>query len=163
MVGIGAKIFDRGNDLDTARKLAEGCLWAYESMPSRIMPEIMNVLPCPRSGNCTWDQTKWHEVVSTTNNPYEGSVEEIITEKGLPPGVSSIHDGRYILRPEAIESVFVLYRITGDQSLQDRAWTMFQSIEKHTRTEIAHAALEDVAKQKPVQLNEWSPSGLARR
>jgi len=37
-----------------------------------------------------------------------------------------------------------LYRITGDISLRDAAWKMFQNIEKATRTDIAHAAISDV-------------------
>ena len=52
-------------------------------------------------------------------------------------------------RPEAIESVFILYRITGDTVLQDKAWKMFQAIEKYTRTDIAHAALDDVTVANP--------------
>ena len=49
-----------------------------------------------------------------------------------------------LYRPEAIESIFILYRITGDASLQDTAWKMFQSIEHYTKSDIAHAALDDV-------------------
>ena len=40
--------------------------------------------------------------------------------------------------------MFIMYRITGDKSLQDAAWKMFQTIEKATRTDIAHAAIENV-------------------
>lgn len=47
-------------------------------------------------------------------------------------------------RPEAIESVFILYRITGDKSLQDAAWRMFSNVEKITRTKYAHAVINDV-------------------
>jgi mannosyl-oligosaccharide alpha-1,2-mannosidase len=47
-------------------------------------------------------------------------------------------------RPEAIESVFIMYRITGDKTLQDAAWRMFRSIEKLSRTDIAHAGIVDV-------------------
>lgn len=54
-----------------------------------------------------------------------------------------------VSRPEAIESVFILYRITGDKTLQDKAWDMFQSIDKHTRTDIAHAALDDITVPQP--------------
>ena len=42
-----------------------------------------------------------------------------------------------------------MYRITGDTTLQDKAWKMFTAIEKHTRTEIAHAALDDITVPKP--------------
>jgi mannosyl-oligosaccharide alpha-1,2-mannosidase len=47
-------------------------------------------------------------------------------------------------RPEAIESVFVLYRITGDPTLQDAAWRMFESINNATYAEYAHSAIADV-------------------
>ena len=153
MAGIGAKIFDRDDDLDAARKLTDGCIWAYESMPSGIMPEMIDTVPCLQSEDCLWDENKWHEAVLSKGNPHSVPVEQLITDKGLPPGFSHIQDGRYILRPEAIESVFIMYRITGDKTLQEKAWNMFQSIEKHTRTDIAHAALEDVSKPKPVQLD----------
>lgn len=52
-------------------------------------------------------------------------------------------------RPEAIESIFILYRTTGDAVLLEKAWSMFQAIEKHTRTDIAHAALTDVTLAEP--------------
>jgi mannosyl-oligosaccharide alpha-1,2-mannosidase len=40
--------------------------------------------------------------------------------------------------------VFVLYRITGDESLREKAWEMFERIEKVTRTSIAYAGVGDV-------------------
>lgn len=53
-------------------------------------------------------------------------------------------DPRYQLRPEAIESIFLLYRITGKEDLRDLAWQMFQSLIKSTRTSIAYGAIRDV-------------------
>lgn len=52
-------------------------------------------------------------------------------------------------RPEAIESVFILYRISGDPVLQDKAWEMFNNIMKHTITDIAHAGLSDCTVPDP--------------
>ena len=49
-----------------------------------------------------------------------------------------------LLSPEAIESIFVLYRITGDTTLQDTAWRMFEAINNATKTDIAHSAIADV-------------------
>ncbi|KAG5359120.1 Mannosyl-oligosaccharide 1,2-alpha-mannosidase MNS2 [Yarrowia sp. C11] len=34
----------------------------------------------------------------------------------------------YLMRPEAIESVYYMYRITGDPVWQDRGWEMFRSV-----------------------------------
>ena len=56
---------------------------------------------------------------------------------------------QYILRPEAIESVFVMYRLTGDNSWRQKGWQMFKAIEKHTRTAIANSGIEDVMSEKP--------------
>lgn len=54
-----------------------------------------------------------------------------------------------VSRPEAIESIFILYRITGDPRLRERAWDMFNTITKYTTTDIAHAALEDCTVANP--------------
>ncbi len=56
-------------------------------------------------------------------------------------------------RPEAIESVFVLYRITGDTRLQEKAWKMFESVVEHTRTDIAFSAIADVTDREPEKTN----------
>jgi mannosyl-oligosaccharide alpha-1,2-mannosidase len=143
MIGIASKTF-KLDDLDVAEKLAEGCVWAYESIPAGIMPEIVNTVPCIQ--NCTWSEEAWHQaVMNRARPPPKTSVQEVISVSGLPPGFAGIQDGRYILRPEAIESVFIMYRITGDVKWQDKAWKMFLAIEKATRTTIAHASIEHVA------------------
>jgi len=36
------------------------------------------------------------------------------------------------LRPEVIESVFIMYRATGDPMWQEKEWIMFNAIRKHT-------------------------------
>ena len=55
-----------------------------------------------------------------------------------------VRDPRYLLRPEAIESVFYMWRITGNQSWRDAAWRMWQGIVKETETEMAFASINDV-------------------
>lgn len=42
-----------------------------------------------------------------------------------------------------------MYRLTGDDSWRVKGWKMFEAISKHTRTELAHAAINDVTAQKP--------------
>lgn len=53
-------------------------------------------------------------------------------------------DDRYILRPEAIESVWYMYRITGDKEWQEKGWKMWQATEKLTRTPVAHSAVSSL-------------------
>ncbi len=154
---MGAKVFGQPEDLDTARKLVDGCLWAYNSMPSGVMPEVFTAVACDTEDglNCTWSQQKWHDAVSEyspgpNRTPRSGkSAEQIIMQEHLPPGMVDIQDARYALRPEAIESIFVLYRITGDESLQDKAWRMFEAICNATRTQIAFASVVDVTEPQP--------------
>ncbi|MCJ1321508.1 hypothetical protein MMC15_006853 [Xylographa vitiligo] len=119
MIGIASQIFGL-NDLSTARKLVDGCIWSYASTPAKIMPETFRLIPC--KGDCMWNEAEWRKEVLN-----------------------------YQTEPEAIESVFILYRITGDTTLQDKAWDMFQAIEKHTRTDIAHASLIDVTLSIPAK------------
>ncbi|KAI9832756.1 MAG: hypothetical protein M1819_003976 [Sarea resinae] len=141
MVGIGAKIFDRLEDMDTARKLVDGCIWAYSITPTGIMPESFRVMKCQDPKHCVWNEEKW---LSTKYGEH------------LPRGFTSMGDSRYILRPEAIESVFVYYRLTGDTSYQDKAWQMFEAIERYTRTDIAYSSIKDVTVPEPEKMDEMS-------
>ncbi|KAI9754856.1 MAG: hypothetical protein M4579_004513 [Chaenotheca gracillima] len=168
MVGIGAKLFQRKEDLQTAKKLVDGCLWGYESSVTGIMPEILVALPCKDLKTCPWDEAAWHQALVDrgfrSGSQAETEAEKIANEiekQRLIPGVTDFSDRRYILRPEAIESVFVLYRITGEEYLLDKAWAMFSAIEKYARTDIAHAALNDVTDPKPDQLDQMESFWLA--
>lgn len=151
MVGIGAKIFDRPEELPIARKLIDGCIWAYNATATGIMPEVFKLVPCDDRNNCQWNQDKWYAAIlgkpdahhNLTLDEREEARIQIETYK-FPPGFYEIQDRSYKLRPEAIESIFILYRLTGDPALLEAAWKMFTTIETHTRTRYGHAGLKDV-------------------
>lgn len=63
MLAIGAKIFDRSSDLDLARKVTDGCIWAYEATTTGIMPERYLAVPCSNGVQCTWNETKYQELI----------------------------------------------------------------------------------------------------
>lgn len=152
MLALGGKLVQNGTHVHKGEKLMDGCVWAYKSMPLGIMPEVFHVLPCDSIDHCPWDEEKWKLAVVEAagwglSDNKEGDLhnaDRIINHKRLPKGFLSIPDTRYILRPEAIESVFLLYRITGRRDLPDSAWAMFQAIDSNTRTELANSALLDV-------------------
>ncbi|KAI8320315.1 mannosyloligosaccharid alpha-mannosidase [Martensiomyces pterosporus] len=54
------------------------------------------------------------------------------------------YDRSYILRPETIESLMILYRVTGDEMYKEWGWSMFLAIEKWTKTPAAYSAYGDV-------------------
>ncbi|KAJ1671956.1 hypothetical protein GGF38_000410 [Coemansia sp. RSA 25] len=74
-----------------------------------------------------------------------------MTATGLGPEAFSINDygmdvahGHYVLRPETIETLFILYRVTGNTKYQDWGWNIFMAIEKHARVEFGYAGVGDV-------------------
>jgi Glycosyl hydrolase family 47 len=50
----------------------------------------------------------------------------------------------YLLRPEAVESFYILNTLTGDPIYREWGWEVFLAIEKYTKTEIAYGSLRNV-------------------
>ncbi|KAI1029262.1 hypothetical protein LB505_006222 [Fusarium chuoi] len=128
MFALAGKLFSIEEHVSIGERLARGCAWAYSAFPTGIMPEIFDLVACPSLSPCEWNETLW----KPQNN------------QKLPPGFRHARDPRYILRPEAIESVFIMYRLTADPKWQDLAWNMFQAVVKYSSTELANAAVDDV-------------------
>lgn len=148
MYALGGRLMGNEEHVDIGRKLTDGCIWAYKHSPTSIAPEIFEMRACDATieHDCDWDDEKWRRIYSgRTNSHLQGAeLDKYLARKRMPKGFLSISDRRYLLRPEAIESVFVLYRITGDSSLLDTAWDMFTAITTHTQTAKAYASLQDV-------------------
>jgi len=53
--------------------------------------------------------------------------------KGARVGEFPPYDARYMLRPETVESLFIAFRLTGDNRYREYGWAIFQAIEKHCR------------------------------
>ena len=103
MLALGAKILQNDDDLALARKLTDGCIWAYNSTKSGVMPEVFHVIPCPDP--CSWQEDKWFSgVAEKVENaqddirPQNERVKSKITDERLIQGYTSIEDRRYILR-----------------------------------------------------------------
>jgi mannosyl-oligosaccharide alpha-1,2-mannosidase len=163
-LALGSRLFSRPTDLLTARKLTDGCIWAYNYLPSGIMPETFHLIPCPSRETCPWNSTLWKEEVLLTAHVAGSTAEtadQVIREQLLPPGFTDVGDPRYILRPEAIESIFILYRITGDKTLLNAAWKMFSAIQSRTETEFANAELEDVRVERPSKTDRMESFWMA--
>ncbi|KAF1943193.1 seven-hairpin glycosidase [Clathrospora elynae] len=137
LFALGGRLFNNDEYLETGARLARGCAYAYKAFPTGIMPERYNMVLCPgpdHRKHCAWDE----EVYAT-----EAAARTQYTSN-LPKGFTTAKDPRYILRPEAIESVFILWRITGDPVWRETAWEMFQAVANATDTEFANAAIVDV-------------------
>merc|ERR1712137_181670 len=86
-----------------------------------------------------------HESYIRTATKIGPEAFEFITEEFQP-----VSNGKYyILRPEVVESYFVLWRTTKDPKYRDWAWSAFQAIETHCRTSAGYAGLRDVTSSNP--------------
>lgn len=136
MFALGGRLFGLVEHVEIGEQLARGCAWAYSQFPAGVMPEIFGLVPCqspdssvPATSACPWDEQRWRDESEDTS---------------LGEGWRHAHDPQYLLRPEAIESIFMLYRITAKEDLRDLAWDMFQRIEAATETSLAYAAITSV-------------------
>lgn len=128
MFSLGGKLFGIPDQVRVGDRLARGCGWAYGQFPTGVMPEKFSLIPCDSMDGCAWDEKKWLSQGNTALNR----------------GWVDARDPRYMLRPEAIESIFLLYRMTGAEDLRDIAWDMFKGIVRSTETDIAYAAIRQV-------------------
>ncbi|KAH8668714.1 glycoside hydrolase family 47 protein [Xylariales sp. PMI_506] len=146
---LSGRLFNRPHDVDTGSKLTKGCIYAYKSFPTGVGPERWNMAPCKSRTECEWDEEIWQQELK----------RQWAWEEHLPKGFTTAKDPRYLLRPEAIESVFVLYRITGRSEFQEAAWDMFQAVRNATRTPYASGAVLDVTQPVgPDQVDDYMES-----
>ncbi|KAM0747845.1 seven-hairpin glycosidase [Meredithblackwellia eburnea MCA 4105] len=130
MLGLGAKLLNRRHDMETALNVTEACAWAYESSATGVGPESLTFYE-PN------DPSRYYTVDSPDGQ------SKMRKPRGNPMGVRH-GDGKYIGRPETIESVFYMYRITGDRKWQDRGWQMFTSWVEHAINESGFSTISNV-------------------
>ncbi|EDV24520.1 uncharacterized protein TRIADDRAFT_25880 [Trichoplax adhaerens] len=72
---------------------------------------------------------------------------------GLGKDAQSSYSGEmhYILRPEVVETYFVLWRITRDKKYRDWGWDAAQSIEKYCKSKAGYSGISNVYSNSPSQ------------
>jgi mannosyl-oligosaccharide alpha-1,2-mannosidase len=142
--GIAGRMWQNDEWLDIGQRLTLGCVYAYRAFPTGMGPERWNMVAC-KSGDksttsCPWDEARFDAAKKLRPEWNEH----------LPKGFTTAKDPRYILRPEAIESVMIMYRITGNEEYMDLGWDMFTAIANGTKTSTGtHAAVMDVTRALP--------------
>ena len=58
---------------------------------------------------------------------------EVGLEVGQPPN--------NLLRPETVESLWILHRVTGDEAYRDWGWRIFQAFQQNSRTSSGYAGI----------------------
>ncbi|KNZ74573.1 Mannosyl-oligosaccharide alpha-1,2-mannosidase isoform B [Termitomyces sp. J132] len=160
-----------------AEGLAQTCYLTYADQPTGLGPDemIFNTAPPKKSWDSTASQWRaaqgilWLKVMKKWNK--SGS-------RGVPPGLEDkkpvapnrmnyrelrsnrdyeMNKVAYLLRPETIESLYILWRVTGDLRWRERGWRIFAAIETHAKTSSGYASLSAVD-TLPAKLFDDMPS-----
>ncbi|KAJ1917765.1 hypothetical protein H4219_003019 [Mycoemilia scoparia] len=139
MLALGAKELDRPEDLELAKKMMKLCYMLYANSATGLSPELV-IFPT----NGEKDQ---HEIKHSFRKLFGYSLETPL-DYDQKYGYYTVNTN-YGLRPETVESLMYLYRITGDKMYQEWGWNIFQSIQKYTKTTYGYAAYDDVMDTDP--------------
>ncbi|KAJ1801375.1 hypothetical protein LPJ59_000340 [Coemansia sp. RSA 2399] len=134
-LALGARVLNRPTDLILAEELAYTCYISYAMTPTGLGPERFRfsgyefIDHAESSG--AMDPPPVKNKKKEKSNDLSGQRQNIKKEsKGI-----KATDSRYLLRPETLESLFILYRVTGDPKYQEWGWNIFLGIEKYTKVE----------------------------
>ena len=135
-----------------ARGFAQTCWMLYADSPTGLAPDEVVMRSKPISPSIKPGPAPFGRLWATHLEEWEQSGAE-----GEPPGVrpvTPIRDflnetteytpigARFLLRPETIESFYLLWRTTGDEVWRERGWQVFEALERETRVENGYACLK---------------------
>lgn len=91
MYGLGGKLFSREGDIETAKKLTNGCVWAYQSTLSGIMPEAEHVVPCSSLERCEFNKTRWYEALDPSKRLRDQELRQWEAKQGKKKAGRATH------------------------------------------------------------------------
>ncbi|EPS65502.1 hypothetical protein M569_09268, partial [Genlisea aurea] len=113
-------------NLQLAEDLTKTCFEMYSVTSTGLSPEIAYFNMEGRSRTI-------HSEEANANSRY---ADDIIIQPA---------DRHNLLRPETVESLFVLFRITGNPKYREWGWQIFEAFEKYTKVESGgYSSLDDV-------------------
>lgn len=153
MLAMGAKIFNRPDDMEVAKGLLETCVHMYRSSYTNLSPEMWGVADDVEAyDSLTYNQAEddlaasrsWRLWGAGALNPVPSTNTRVLEDVQMTPSGVVVYDPRYLLRPETVESLYILYRITGDPMYQEYGWVIYEGLEKHCKTGSAYASIMNV-------------------
>lgn len=151
MVAMGSRVLpsslSRSDDLALGEKFTGTCFWAYNATWTGLGPETM---------------TFYHpnDLRRFSKHKDSKTGEEYLKVLGTPAGQQKA-DRKFQGRPETIESIWYLWRITGNYVWQDRGWEMFRNWVKHTVAPFGFAGLNNVNSRNYRQVDKMESFVLA--
>ncbi|GMI72341.1 alpha-mannosidase 3 [Hibiscus trionum] len=134
--------FEDLENLRLAEDLAKTCFEMYSVTATGLAPEI------------AYFHTKvYFESGLDGGNKSSEYINDIVIKPA---------DRHNLLRPETVESLFVLYRITQDPKYREWGWQIFESFEKYTKVDSGgYTSLDDVTTLPPRRRDKMETFFLA--
>ncbi|KAG8997169.1 hypothetical protein FRB93_000455 [Tulasnella sp. JGI-2019a] len=145
-----------------AEGLANTCYLTYMDQRSSLGPDEMQFWM--NSEKWYPKYKKWLKSSSArraSGNLPPGVVKEPRVEKQLSRRDYSNRKHTYLLRPETVESFFILYRVTGEEKWRDRGYDIFRAIQDMTKTEFGYASIMGIDTAQPTQMDSMPSYFLA--
>ncbi|KAK8575958.1 hypothetical protein V6N13_032729 [Hibiscus sabdariffa] len=134
--------FEDLENLKLAQDLAKTCFEMYSVTSTGLAPEI-----------AYFHTKEYFESGLDGGNKSSEYVNDIVIKRA---------DRHNLLRPETVESLFVLYRITQDPKYREWGWQIFESFEKHTKVDSGgYTSLDDVTTLPPPRRDKMESFFLA--
>ncbi|KAF5355355.1 hypothetical protein D9758_006099 [Tetrapyrgos nigripes] len=132
-----------------AEGIAETCWLTYADMPTGLGPDEVTMYTEKRSEGYLWMDAmeRWRASGSRGIPPGTGDKDPVVyTEQERLRGGNrrrdyAIRRKKYLLRPETLESLYIMWRVTGDSKWRNRGWRIFEALERHTKTPYGYASL----------------------
>ena len=163
MVGIAAKIFDIDGDLDIAKRLTDGCVWAYSSMPLEVMPEGAVLMPCESMESCTWNETAYNYYLDPTGDERDRHVAEYIAKKAAETAEKAEKDEKD--KDAAAVAAEALTDAAKAKAKDDAAEVLTDAAKAKSKDDAAAASQGDSGKpkDKTPDISNTTPSPVQKR
>jgi len=135
---------EQETDLELAKELMKTCIGMYKVTKTGLSPEITYF-------NLPDEHIMWNEDGPHPKGPDTFDEDEYASWRSD----YNIHsnDVHNLQRPETVESLFYLYRITGDEMYRQVGWEIFEAFVKHTAVEDGFSSIGDVTTIPPPTRN----------
>jgi hypothetical protein len=115
---------EQEENMELARELTKTCIGMYRATATTLAPEIVhfNIYDPPKM---------MRQEILKSKSELELSENAAWKEDYIIKGA----DSHNLQRPETVESLFYMWRITGDEIYREWGWEMFDAFVKHTMVE----------------------------
>ncbi|KAF8582178.1 glycoside hydrolase family 47 protein [Ramaria rubella] len=137
-----------------AEGLAHTCWTMYGESKSGLAPEeaqfvsgFLQGVPKTKTFTERWINHVWTweaEGSPGGKPPGVGNLAELMMKGSGVDRDYTARTASYLLRPETIESIYLMWKTTGDEIWRERGWAIFKAIERHCRLHVGYASVANV-------------------